>query len=51
MPHTAGDSQREKVRRDKGVNCLMAKKVKEIEREKDREKESERDKQRERKRE
>ena len=36
MPHTAGDSQRGNVRRDKGVNCLITKRVKEIEREKDR---------------
>ena len=43
MPHTAGDSQREKVRRDKGVNCLMTKRVKEIEREKDRVKERDRE--------
>ena len=41
MPHTAGDSQRRNVRRDKGVNYLITKRVKEIEREKDRVKERE----------
>ena len=39
MPHTAGDSQRGNVRRDKGVNYLIKKRVKEVEREKDRVKE------------